>query len=50
VDFAGLAPGLVGVLQVNVVVPPELAARENAPVIVTIGNSPGPANVTIAVR
>jgi uncharacterized protein (TIGR03437 family) len=50
VDFAGLAPGLVGVLQVNVVVPAELAARDSAPVIVTIGNSPGPANVTIAVR
>jgi len=49
-QFAGLAPGLIGVLQVNVVVPAGVFPRENVPVLVTIGDAQGPTNVTVAVR
>ncbi len=50
VSFAGLAPGLIGVLQVNLVVPSGLFPRDNMPVSISIGGAAGPTNVSIAVR
>ena len=50
VQFAGLAPGTVGVLQVNLVAPTGFFPRDNVPVIVTVGGAQSPTNVTIAVR
>ena len=49
VTFAGLAPGLVGVYQVNAVVPKESAGDE-LPVVITVGNQVSQSGVTIAVR
>lgn len=46
--FAGLAPGFVGLLQVNVILPDGLDAGENA-VVVTIGTSVSPRAGTIYV-
>jgi len=47
--FAGLAPGWVGLYQVNVTVPSGIAATSNAPVVVTTaGVSSAP--VTVAIR
>jgi len=39
--FAGLAPGFVGLLQINVILPPETAAGEQS-FVVTIGTSVSP--------
>ncbi|MBI3665643.1 MAG: matrixin family metalloprotease [Acidobacteria bacterium] len=50
VQFAGLAPGAVGVLQVNLVVPTGFVPLQNVPVIVTVGGAQSPTNATIAVR
>jgi uncharacterized protein (TIGR03437 family) len=48
--FAGEAPGLVsGVLQVNVVVPNNIAAG-NQPVVVTIGGVPSQPRVTVSLK
>jgi adhesin/invasin len=38
VSFSGLAPGFVGLYQVNAVVPPGLASG-NKPVVITVGGS-----------
>ena len=50
VTFAGMAPGLTGVLQVNVQVPDSFFPLENVPVIVTVGGAQSAGNVTIAVQ
>jgi len=50
VAFAGLAPGLVGVLQINAVAPAGFFPLDNVPVTVTIGEAQSAGNVTIAVR
>jgi trimeric autotransporter adhesin len=48
--FAGEAPGFVsGVLQLNVVVPTNIAAG-NQPIVVTIGGNPSQQGVTVAVK
>jgi uncharacterized protein (TIGR03437 family) len=48
--FAGLAPGMIGVLQLNVIVPEGVFPRENVPVVVSLGGSQGPTNVSVAIR
>ncbi len=50
VTFAGMAPGLTGVLQVNVQVPDSFFPLENVPVIITISGAHSAENVTIAVQ
>ena len=46
--FAGLAPGFVGLYQVNVIVPPGIAAADNVPVVLTeAGESSAPVTVAI---
>lgn len=49
VSFAGLAPGFIGLCQVNVQVPPGVAAGDGVPVIVLIGTTASN-TVTISVR
>jgi uncharacterized protein (TIGR03437 family) len=47
--FSGLAPGLVGVYQINAKIPVEIPANSSVPVEIRIGD--GSSNVvTIAVR
>ncbi len=49
VTFAGLAPGFVGLYQVNVTVPAGLAAGD-APLVLSQGGIPSADGVTVAVR
>ncbi len=49
VQFSGLTPGLVGVYQINAVVPAGVAAGDQVPVVIGISGQTGPA-VTIAVK
>ena len=49
VIYAGFAPGYVGLYQFNVVVP-NVAASDTVPLTFTLGGSPGPQNLVIAVR
>jgi len=49
VAFSGLTPGLVGVYQINAVVPAGVTAGDQVPVVVNISGQVGPA-VTIAVK
>jgi uncharacterized protein (TIGR03437 family) len=49
VTFAGLAPGLAGVYQVNAQVPAGVAANDAVPVVITQGNLQSN-TATIAVR
>ncbi|MGA2596684.1 MAG: hypothetical protein ABSH09_06775 [Bryobacteraceae bacterium] len=48
--FAGAAPGMVGVLQVNAVVPADAASNLISPVVLTVGGVSSPATVTLAVQ
>jgi uncharacterized protein (TIGR03437 family) len=49
-SFAGEAPGLVsGVLQLNVVLPTNIAAGDQ-PIVVTIGGNPSQQGVTVSVK
>jgi len=48
--FAGLAPGLAGLLQVNAVVPADITPADNVPLQVTIGSAATQPGVTLAVR
>ena len=51
VQYAGSAPGLVaGALQINAVVPADVASGNAVPVVVTIGSASSQANVTLAVQ
>ena len=47
--FAGLAPGYAGLYQVNVVVPPGIAAGSSVPVVLSVAGASSPA-VTIAIQ
>jgi uncharacterized protein (TIGR03437 family) len=49
VAFSGLTPGLVGVYQINAVVPAGVTAGDQVPVVVNISGQVSPA-VTIAVK
>jgi len=49
VQFAGLTPGLVGLYQINAIVPADADAGGAVPVVVTAGGA-GSATVTMAVR
>ena len=49
VTFSGLAPGYVGLYQVNVTVPSGIAAATDVPLTVSVGNTTSPA-VTVAVQ
>jgi uncharacterized protein (TIGR03437 family) len=50
VIYAGSAPGFVtGVMQVNVQIPAN-AASGAQPLIITVGNTPSQAGVTVAVQ
>jgi len=49
VTFAGLAPGLAGVYQVNAQVPAGVVANDAVPVVITQGNLQSN-TATIAVR
>jgi uncharacterized protein (TIGR03437 family) len=47
--FSGLAPGLAGVYQVNLLVPSGVASSPSVPVVLTeLGNSSAP--VTLAIQ
>jgi len=49
--YAGAAPGMVvGLLQVNVGVPPTVAAGNAVPVLLTVGNAVSQPGVTLALR
>jgi uncharacterized protein (TIGR03437 family) len=51
VAYAGGAPGLVaGTIQINAIVPEEIAPGPAVPVIIRIGEFESPAGVTVAVR
>ncbi len=48
--FAGLAPGLAGLLQINAVVPADLTPGDNVSLEVDIGSAVSQAGVTMSVR
>jgi uncharacterized protein (TIGR03437 family) len=50
VDFAGLAPNFIGLLQINAVIPKALIPSNDISVSVGIGLNQAPASVLIAVR
>jgi uncharacterized protein (TIGR03437 family) len=50
VSFSGLAPGFVGLYQVNALVPDDAPTGSAVPIVITIGNIQSPAGVTIAVQ
>lgn len=50
VTYSGLAPGFVGVYQVNVQLPEGVASGSAVPVVITISGAPASNTVTIAVR
>jgi uncharacterized protein (TIGR03437 family) len=47
--YAGLTPGIAGLFQVNITIPPGVAAGSDVPVVITIGQVSSPP-VTIAVK
>ncbi len=47
--FTGLAPGYVGLYQVNVIVPSGIPAGNSVPVVVTVAGASSP-SVTVAIR
>ena len=50
IKYAGTAPGgVAGFLQVNVIVPTNIQTG-NIPLVLTIGNQPSQAGITIAVQ
>ncbi len=49
VTYAGLAPGYVGLYQINVVVP-NVAAGDAVPLTFTLGGTAGPQNLFIAIQ
>jgi uncharacterized protein (TIGR03437 family) len=49
IAFAGLTPGLTGLYQVNVTVPPGITPGNQVPVVLSVDGSPGPP-VTMAVK
>jgi len=49
VQFAGLAPGFVGLYQVNAVVPAGIAAGESVPLVLSVAGQSGPP-ASLAVR
>jgi len=49
VQFAGLTPGLVGLLQINIQLPATLPAGNNLPLAIAFGSSVAP-TVNLAVR
>ena len=49
--YAGAAPGLVtGLLQVNVLIPADIAAGEAVPVTITVGGAASPDGTTISIE
>jgi uncharacterized protein (TIGR03437 family) len=48
--FAGDAPGFVGLMQINAVVPAGFAPTGDLPLVLSIGNYSSPPGVTIAVK
>ena len=53
IQYSGLAPGLVGVWQINVRVPTTVTAGNQVPVVVFLQNvasNPGGIQTTIALR
>jgi len=50
VQFAGLAPGSVGVYQVNLKVPQDASLKGDVPVVIGVGDQVSQANVTMAVQ
>ena len=48
-DFSGLTPGLVGLYQINVLVPPNAPIGASVPVVVSIGSATSN-TATIAVQ
>jgi uncharacterized protein (TIGR03437 family) len=49
VAFAGLAPGFVGLYQINATVPPGIAPGANVPVVVSVGGASS-SPVTVPIR
>jgi len=50
VSYAGAAPGLVGVFQINAIVPDDIVPGNAVPVAVSIGSGNSQPGVTLAVR
>lgn len=51
VQYAGGAPGLVaGVMQVNVIVPPQVSPGADVPILLSVGGVSSPAGVTVALQ
>jgi uncharacterized protein (TIGR03437 family) len=48
--YAGAAPGLAGLMQINAQVPPGVKPGNDVPVVVKIGNNTSQAGVTLAVQ
>jgi uncharacterized protein (TIGR03437 family) len=49
VTFAGLAPGIVGVNQINIIVPDDVSLGDAVPLSVTVGaNADNAARIAIA--
>ena len=48
--FAGLAPGTIGLLQLNVKIPGEIPASLQSPISVVIGETPPPAPLLLAIK
>jgi uncharacterized protein (TIGR03437 family) len=49
VSFAGSAPTLIGLMQVNVQIPPQVTPGTAVPVVVSVGGAPSQSSATIAV-
>jgi uncharacterized protein (TIGR03437 family) len=50
VEFSGLAPGFVGLYQINAQVPSNAPTGSKVPIVVTVGNVQSPSGVYIAVQ
>jgi uncharacterized protein (TIGR03437 family) len=48
--YAGAAPGMAGVIQVNAIVPDDAASNPITPIVLTVGEWNGQSTTTLAIR
>ena len=48
--FSGLAPAFAGLYQLNVTIPDGITPSGQVPVVIQMGNTSSPVNVTIAMQ